>query len=229
MAIKTDTQFEEVTLVKVEREGGWWNVTRSDGFSFGFEDPGFEPKVGDVARFYGKGIGYSVRGLTLNGRVVFYRTAEEEEQRHREWVAEQRRKREQEFEAQRAERDARYSALPPEFRARIDRFRAGNPDFRVEHEPYELFCCEQAVVIASSMKDADAIPAFVKLSWEQQKQIVPGLDDGHSGNTFGMACRLAHWYLTRPENVAREHGALVPLVGCKDYGCTHDDPAAREE
>lgn len=39
---------------------------------------------------------------------------------------------------------------------------------------------------------------------------------------IGLALRLAYWYLTKRENVVREHGALVPLVGCEAYGCTHE-------
>jgi hypothetical protein len=35
------------------------------------------------------------------------------------------------------------------------------------------------------------------MEWDEQKKLVPGLDDGHSGNTFGMACRLAIAYLPR--------------------------------
>jgi hypothetical protein len=33
------------------------------------------------------------------------------------------------------------------------------------------------------------------MTWDEQKSLVPGLDDGHSGNTFGVACRLAIFYL----------------------------------
>jgi hypothetical protein len=47
------------------------------------------------------------------------------------------------------------------------------------------------------------------------------LADGHSGNTVGCACLLARLYLTSPEDVARMHGALTPLVGCAEYGCVH--------
>jgi hypothetical protein len=35
------------------------------------------------------------------------------------------------------------------------------------------------------------------MGWGQQKAEVPGLDDGHSGNTFNMACRLAITYLPK--------------------------------
>lgn len=49
------------------------------------------------------------------------------------------------------------------------------------------------------------------------------ISEGHSGNTFGMACRLAYLYLTEPENVIKLHGALAPLVGSKEYGCVPRD------
>lgn len=54
-----------------------------------------------------------------------------------------------------------------------------------------------------------------------EREIIPALSGGHSGNSHGAMIRLAWWYLTKPENVEREHGALVPLVGCESYGCTH--------
>lgn len=57
-----DDQFEETTINKVEKSG--------DGLT--------EPKEGMTARFYGKGIGFNVRGLFLNGNEVFYRTEEQE-------------------------------------------------------------------------------------------------------------------------------------------------------
>lgn len=54
---------------------------------------GFElPKVGDIVRLYGKGMGYTIRGAAFINfdredfyRLAFYRTAEEEEARHQEW------------------------------------------------------------------------------------------------------------------------------------------------
>lgn len=70
-----------ITAVKPEAEG--WSITRDDGWSFFVppESP-IVPKVGMVARFYGKGMGYTVRGLFIEGVKVFYRT-EAEEEKHR--------------------------------------------------------------------------------------------------------------------------------------------------
>jgi len=75
---KNDSQFEETNIVNVNSVSGGWEIKREDGFSFFVqEDFPIAPEVGMIARFYGKGIGYSVRGLFINGERVFYRTEEE--------------------------------------------------------------------------------------------------------------------------------------------------------
>jgi hypothetical protein len=195
------------------------SVTFTDGWSLGFpEDFMPRPKPGDVVRRYGRGIGFSVRGLFLNGKKVRYQTAAEMEAEHKRENEERHAKKCREFEEQKAERDRRYEALPEIFRKRIDKFRRNNPNFRVEYEPYELFCCEEAVKIAAALKTPEEIDRFYKLPWEEQRALVP-IDEGHSGNTFGCACMLAKLYLTRPEYVEQMHGALAPLVGSQEYGC----------
>lgn len=209
-------------LEAVERSGEGY-VLKRDGLSLFIKDPGFEPTAGQLARYFGRGFGYPVRGVVIDGRVVRYETADEHERQARNAIEDRQAKQRAEAEASRAVNDARIAALPVEFQQRIERFRAGNPDFWWDHQPYELFCCEEAIKIAEALKDRpNDVPAFAKLDWQQQKQLVPTLDDGHSGNTFGSAVRLAHWYLTNRENVVLEHGALTPLVGCEAYGCTHD-------
>lgn len=78
-----DSSFEEVTIksVKAEDSGGWC-IERSDGWSFFVPaDSPVVPADGMAVRFYGKGIGYVVRGLFLDGQRVFYRT-EDEQQEH---------------------------------------------------------------------------------------------------------------------------------------------------
>ena len=62
---------------------------------------------------------------------------------------------------------------------------------------YNRFCCEQGILIAESLKTKDKIIEFHKMDWDNQKKLVPGLDDGHSGNTFSSACKLAIAYLPR--------------------------------
>ena len=78
---KGDLQFLYTVVQSVKQEPGGWSFTGEDGWSFYFANPSpIEPRAGMVARFYGKGIGYPVRGLFLGGVKVFYRTAAEDEQ-----------------------------------------------------------------------------------------------------------------------------------------------------
>lgn len=76
-----DEQFEETTVAKVHDEGEGWSIQRADGWSFyvGADSP-VTPQEGMSARFYGKGIGYPVRGLFLDGREVYYRTEEQDKE-----------------------------------------------------------------------------------------------------------------------------------------------------
>jgi len=61
---------------------------------------------------------------------------------------------------------------------------------------YNLFAMEEGIKIAEALQTRDEIVKFHGLSnWEAQVNLVPTLDDGHSGNTFGMACRFAIAYL----------------------------------
>lgn len=237
MSIEHDPAFEEVTIAEVREEDGGWSIKRSDGWSFFVPKTSpVVPAIGMTARFYGKGIGFVVRGLVIDGQTVFYRT----EAQQKALAEEESRKREQEqkydFKKNRAAMDRRYRALPEVFQRRLDKFRTNNPDFRWRFEGYEMFCCEQAVVIADAMlakarsetqaagmtvEEVAAIYVkhFHGLEWEQQKLVVPAISDGHSGNTFGCAVTLAVQYLSVPENVVKMYGAMAPLVGSEEYGC----------
>lgn len=222
-----DTEFEEHIIEKVEGDGEkGWTITYDGCVCFGVPPTSpIEPRPGMKATFYGKGFGYTVRGLLLSKAVVFYRTEEEERQKLRREAENRERQQREDFEKSRADLDARIEKLPEVFRRRIAKFRSNNPDFRWRFEAYELFCCEQALVIASALETADRIRDFPKLKWAEQKALVPGLDDGHSGNTFGCSVRLAYLFLEKPENVVLLHGALAPLVGSNDYGCVPKEAA----
>lgn len=219
---ENDNEFRDYTITKVEgaADGQGWGVTMDSGWSFFIPpDSPVEPKPGMSMRQYGRGIGYIARGCFIDGQRVFYRTDAEQKAKHKaDVVAGEKRDRES-FEKNRAEMDRRYDALPAIFRARIDKFRRNNPDFRWKFEGYEMFVCEQAVVFATSAGTPAALEAWSKLEYSEQRKRCPGMDDGHSGNTFGAACRLAMDYLTKPENVEARHGALAPLVGSEEYGC----------
>lgn len=78
----TDTEFENVTLAEVRRDGNGYVLKRTDGWSLFIDDPGFAPQPGSRARFYGNGIGYPVRGVVIDDRLCFYRTKAEQERHH---------------------------------------------------------------------------------------------------------------------------------------------------
>lgn len=73
---ENDNDFEEATIADVDgdRECGW-QIEKSDGWSFFIQkDSPVEPVTGMTARFYGKGLGYTVRGVFLDGHKVYYRS-----------------------------------------------------------------------------------------------------------------------------------------------------------
>lgn len=222
MNIDTDRQYEDHKLDKVDASEEGWTLHFDGSYCTFVENTRCQvaPQPGETMRRYGRGFGYPVRGVVINGRVYRYRTDAEEAQHHREQVAEQKKRRGEEYEAKRADYDGRVVALPEPFRLRVERFRAlGGNEWRYEFEPYELFTCEQAIVIAEAVVTVAELESFTKLEYEEQRRRVPKLDGGHSGNTFGMACQLARLLIERPDLLPKMHGALCALVGCEAYGC----------
>lgn len=80
-----DDQHETLTIASVSPRAadGSRTIQRSDGFSF-YVPPSEVPiEPGMSARFYGRGLGFTVRGLFINELKVFYRT-EDEDKDHQE-------------------------------------------------------------------------------------------------------------------------------------------------
>ncbi len=167
-------------------------------------------------------VGWStIRGVDLRGEPLYYRTDAELEADHAKWVAEKNERDKAEFEEQREELDAKFAALPEAFQRRIRWFRDHNPDFRWKFEAYEMTSCVDAVRIFEALQTKEAIKEFGAMSFEEQRAAVPGISEAHSGNSFGMAVRLAWNYAHHPLLVVAEHGAMTPLTGCEEYGCAH--------
>lgn len=78
-----DEHHETLTIESVSPRAadGSRTIERSDGFSFYVPPSEVAIEPGMSARFYGKGRGFAVRGLFINEQKVFYRTADEEEDR----------------------------------------------------------------------------------------------------------------------------------------------------
>ncbi len=215
-----DGQYRDSVISSVSESKNGWSITMKEGFSFWVpKEYGVEPLLGQIARFYGRGFGYVVRGLDIDGEECFYRTAQEQDDKNAQEICDSQAEQKAEFEKNKTVVDARYEKLPDVFRRRIDKFRANNPDFRWKYEGYEMFTCEQAVLIAEALGSTEAISVFADKDFKEQQLLVPGLSDGHSGNTFGCACYLASAYLGSPDAVIAQYGALAPLVGSKEYGC----------
>lgn len=236
-----DAQFKDSVIKTVDKD----SFTKEDGWTFGFSNEwGVTPKPGDIARFYGRGIGSTVRGLDINGVECFYRTEEQQRAENAQQIAKSIAEQKATFEKNKSALNKKFKNLPEIFQWRVKRFRKNNSDFRWKFESYEIFCCEQAVVIAEWTekelakeaakktlslyifkkvypgKAITLLDEFYELPWEKQHKKIRKLSDGHSGNTFGCAMVLAKMFLSeKPENIANMHGALAPLVGSAEYGC----------
>lgn len=208
----------DMIVKKVEEGDTSYGITTTDSTGFSLKKKwGVVPKEGDTVTLYCHQ-GASIRGMNWNGVRLFYKTDQELEVERQEWLANYEKEKQESFEKGKRQMDIDYSALPQVFRDRIDKLRANNPNFRVEYESYELFCCKQAVVFANACQTIEDLKIFYESPYEEQKILVPDMDDGHSGNTFGCAVKLARLYMDAPEFVAQAHGALSPLVGSKAYG-----------
>ena len=217
--MKNQNYQETRTVTEVTESEDYYSISQ-DGMCCGLKkEYGVKPVIGDKLTVHTKGGAFgTIRGMDLNGKQIFWKTDEDLEAERLEWLRKNEEEKQQRLKDNVAKMDEQYNALPKCFRERIDKFRTNNERFRIDYESYEVFCCEQAVVIANACKTPEEIQAFAKKSWEEQLKQVPELSDGHSGNTFGASCHLAHWYLLNPENVVKMHGALSPLVGSNEYG-----------
>jgi len=220
--IKIDFEWRIATIKSLFKADKGYDITFTDGWSLWVaEHPTYIPKIGDAVQLFGKGIGHTIRGITINDVVFRYKTPLEAEKEFKKSIELADKEKKAKFKENKKNIDKRFKALPEVFQTRIMKFRNTNPDFRWQYEDYELFCCEEAIKIADHFKTPDAIYTWSKLPYEEQDKLYKA-DPNHSGNTFAFARRLAYLYLSNPDSVIKEHGALVLLVGCKEYGCPHD-------
>lgn len=212
-----DMEYEDIVVADVESETNWYVVRRDDGWVFGLEKSevdaaGGVPVPGERMRLWGRGIGHPIRGVAVwrdDGLVVFrYESEAAYAQRMADEAAERDEQARAVFEAERAERDAAIAALPEPLRARMRHFQEiGGPSFRWRHEPYEVFVCQQAAVFAETLETEVAMRTFRGLPYDEQRQLVPGMSDDHTGNTFDCACALAAAMLAG-QSVVSDYGAL---------------------
>lgn len=89
---ENDDQFQEHEITKVElsEDGTFYMVTMDDSFGFAIpKTKDIDVNPGDTLRTYGKGFGYRVRGIFINGhKVSYYTEAEFEVKRLRDTYGE---------------------------------------------------------------------------------------------------------------------------------------------
>lgn len=189
---ENDTEFQENTINKVERDGDSFTIT-SDGWSLWCgENCPIEPQVGQTARQYGRGIGSPVRGLFIDGHKFWYRTPEQDDE-HREV---------QSYGADAAEWLARWDAgrnvwsiemggLGPGYEQCIQIVAAEVLRWLLENKPVAKNWSDQAVWNA----DRERIS---KYSFEQPTIKALGLSGAQWGAGMSLATRL---YMDGPRKV----------------------------
>ncbi len=197
---ETDYEYRSYVLegVKPSKKGFELRFDRSACFFCPRVD-NFIPKRGMFVKLYGKGMGYVVRGLEIENKIIFYRTPEQEKKHFELYLKRSDEKSKKQYEKIKPKLEEDYNSLPDVFKRRLDRLRKTEKSDRHTWEPYELFIYKQAAEMIKYITTVDALELFKKSTWEIQKQIVPTLDSGHSGNTFSCAIGLAKAYLLGKE------------------------------
>lgn len=215
----SDTQFEEKTIARVELHEQGFTLTFDDGWCFAADHGPLEPKPGMTARLYGKGLGFNVRGLLVDGQVFFYRSEEEDQRYWADHFKEQKRQAKAAYEQGRETQLQDIAQLPLPYQSRLAGFMERAPETAWEHQGYELHICKMAVLMAEDAGEAEQVERRHDSHWRRSGEALERLLADASGNQVGAAARLAYLQLTAPEGIAKEHAGLCPLVGCQKAGC----------
>jgi hypothetical protein len=209
-------------ITKVEESDKWFTVS-AKGSGFGLEKHLDQtPQVGQTATLY-LFQGSRIQGIDLDGEPLFYKTnadLEVERQAATKKRDEEKAVRKVEFfksyNDPNSDFNQRLNRLPKVFQQRFKKFfRLGDEFWSVAG--YELAACETALKIAYACKSWQGIRRFHEMSWDEQKALIPTMDDGLSGNQFGWACVVAKVYLRNSKLVRKVRGAMSPLAGSKPY------------
>jgi hypothetical protein len=211
-------------IAEVQDNSDSYCVTTTCGTGFGGINKPVRivPQVGQTITFY-LYQGSRVQGIDLDGKELFFKTQQElevERQEEADKMKSKKIKEKEEFYSELAnpnsEFNKRLSQLPKVFKQRFQKFFRLGDNFWA-HAWYELVACETSLKIAYACKSWQKISLFHKMSWNEQKLMIPTMDNGLSGNQFGFACFAARVYLRDPKNVCRIHGSMSPLTGSKPY------------
>ena len=200
------------TNSSIQDSKGWWHsIAANEEYCKTSETDWIRPGM-KLTRW---GEDFSTRGIAVEDTVIFYLTPEEDDIRSEKYRKAYEEEEEQKWQEEKEAYFAEVAQLPEVFQERFRRFASFNPNFDKSLGRYELFCSKEALKIVDALKTAEAIREW----WNEDDlyKLVPSLDQGHSGNTMGMSARFA---IALIEGfLDKEHGALVGLTGCKEYGC----------
>lgn len=149
------------------------------------------PKVGDMMQLETTK-NSSVRGMKLNGQLVYHKTDEQLDQERAEALQKIKEEIHAEFIAYEKHAAEDYNSLHKCLRTEIDNLREQGQERREQWEPYIMFTLKEAMIIADTLKTPKAIQSFQKASYERRQELVPILSDSHTGHTFGVACSCAY-------------------------------------
>ncbi|MCA9364193.1 hypothetical protein KC727_03165 [Candidatus Kaiserbacteria bacterium] len=209
-------------ITKVSESDDYYSISL-EGSGFGIAKPvDRTPEVGQTVTLY-LFQGSRIQGVDLDGEPLFFKSKDDLEV--------ERQKELKRIEAEKAERKIKFFAelenpdsdfnrrlhrLPKVFQQRFKKFFRLGEDFW-DLAWYELVACETALKIAYACKSWQGIRRFYGMTWDEQKALIPSMDDGMSGNQFGFACSVANVYLRNPKLVRKVRGAMSPLTGSKPY------------
>jgi hypothetical protein len=197
----TDQEFEAFIVKEVTSTDpkGWFLVLSN---SWGVFVPnarcGVSPSVGESIRLFGKGIGYPIRGITIEGRVYKYETPEEHEASQEDML----RKLKEQQEAEDAE--FRASKKPP-----LATFKLRDEEGWAEcvknnsGDPYGFRILQYAADWASFM-ERDLIPGM-QISDVAEKTSREADTDGITGFMYGAAVSMLSEVWEHGEALRRWH------------------------
>ncbi len=188
---------EIVRDASLSSASGYIDLTTEAGWGIGIKNPNKYPlpAPGDSIDMYWEksdGWGGSIAGASANGYDYFYKTRQEIEDEYQAWRKQYADEKQKAYDDNLKNWIHRRDQLVEPLRKRIHRFeqKDGFETFWKDSGQYELFILEQAQILylwAIQFDDPiKEIDDWNDLEDFQKKyELVPGIDDGHSGWTWG--------------------------------------------
>lgn len=214
MNIDNDQQYTTERIKSAEpgdNDGPGWTLSFEGGHCLwctGAECP-VEPQPGEQARLYGKGFGYPVRGIAINGRTYRYLTEEQEAERHAKWCADLEEKRARDT-ARHQEEIARGQHMPVAFRVKESARADYEKGLANNSDPYGracyLFAADWAALMEKCMAEGASVVDIAKeASSEADKK------HGVTGFMYGVAVSILSHCWEHGEELRRWHNLGTQL------------------